>query len=401
MENYFSTFKSSSTKEKIIHETIRVSLRPGLNDISLGEIAKASEISKTAIFRHFKNKEELLNETLKYCLSELLNFYMQESVNEKGTSKELIQKTIRWMSTHTDIVSYILRAMMINPEIEKNIVTYLASTGVKLFKDIIPGNEIKSLYLAMSFINFSFYRMACENQKINTLVDIDTYSELIAEYIFNGIDEKGVIEEKRFEIIDEQIKTDINDVVEQDRFFVAIASVIQQFGFTGVTIEKIANELGMAKSSIYTWFKNKEELVKETIYKEFINFTKIINENVAKTSDTAEKAYIIMRVALQLFLDNQPVFLVSGWLHAKGEMYIPSEQKEELSLFNIGRIFKIPEVGFPEKSSPDIAWMISMPLSLIVLGKKNSFSNEEFVKNLRYIHNLMWGGLEDKKDSEV
>ena len=52
--------RQENTKEKILECAFELFKKPRFSDISLSEIAAKVGISKTAIFRHYKNKNELL-----------------------------------------------------------------------------------------------------------------------------------------------------------------------------------------------------------------------------------------------------------------------------------------------------------------------------------------------------
>ena len=49
-----------NTKEKILECAFGLYEKPRMSEISLSEIAAKAGISKTAIFRHYKNKEDLM-----------------------------------------------------------------------------------------------------------------------------------------------------------------------------------------------------------------------------------------------------------------------------------------------------------------------------------------------------
>ena len=52
-----------NTKEKILECAFGLYEKPRMSEISLSEIAAKAGISKTAIFRHYKNKEELMEKS--------------------------------------------------------------------------------------------------------------------------------------------------------------------------------------------------------------------------------------------------------------------------------------------------------------------------------------------------
>lgn len=53
------------TKETILSNTLKVFLKDGINGISMRKIASMSGISATAIYRHFQDKTELMQELIR------------------------------------------------------------------------------------------------------------------------------------------------------------------------------------------------------------------------------------------------------------------------------------------------------------------------------------------------
>lgn len=57
---------TSTTKKRLIQITIQKASKIGLDNISLSLIAKELGITKSSIFSHFKNKEDLIEQVYKY-----------------------------------------------------------------------------------------------------------------------------------------------------------------------------------------------------------------------------------------------------------------------------------------------------------------------------------------------
>lgn len=72
-------------------------------------------------------------------------------------------------------------------------------------------------------------------------------------------------------------------------------------GFKSVTMDDIANEMGISKKTIYTHFNNKTELVKETTLSVFDDITKGIDCIVEQNNNPIEELYEIKKyVMIQL-----------------------------------------------------------------------------------------------------
>jgi len=88
---------------------------------------------------------------------------------------------------------------------------------------------------------------------------------------------------------DEQVK---EEIIEAARI------VFKRYGYKKATIEDIATEAGKGKSSLYYYFKNKEEIFKEVLNTEWNLLMKMLRENLKGKNSLSEKmqAYIQTRV---------------------------------------------------------------------------------------------------------
>lgn len=75
-------------------------------------------------------------------------------------------------------------------------------------------------------------------------------------------------------------------------------------GFKSVTMDDLANEMGISKKTIYTHFTNKTELVKECTSQLFINITTGINSICSMEKNPIEELYEIKRL-VTLYLKDE------------------------------------------------------------------------------------------------
>jgi AcrR family transcriptional regulator len=88
------------------------------------------------------------------------------------------------------------------------------------------------------------------------------------------------------------------------------------YGFDKTTMREIADDLNMSKGSLYYYFPDKENLYRAIIYKEHELFIRMIQTELATTSDPAVALRKVINIRLDLFhslvnlsrsrLDNMP-----------------------------------------------------------------------------------------------
>ena len=86
-----------------------------------------------------------------------------------------------------------------------------------------------------------------------------------------------------------------------------IASILfLQYGCKNVTMDDIANEMSISKKTIYTYFKNKTDLVKAGVFKIFKDVNSRVSSVQKKTKNPIISLYEIKKVAFEfLNKDNE------------------------------------------------------------------------------------------------
>ena len=74
----------------------------------------------------------------------------------------------------------------------------------------------------------------------------------------------------------------------------AAKKLFTNYGFKKVSMDEIANEAGVTKKTVYTYFSNKEELLKYCIKEELQNMRKIIENVESKKLDFMETVHQVI-----------------------------------------------------------------------------------------------------------
>jgi len=91
-----------------------------------------------------------------------------------------------------------------------------------------------------------------------------------------------------------------NQIIEAARF------VFKKFSYKKTTMIDVANASGNAKSSIYYYFKSKEDIYKSVILSEAVIYRNCVLEEINKTNNPKEKlkSYILIRLQTNEILSN-------------------------------------------------------------------------------------------------
>jgi len=74
-----------------------------------------------------------------------------------------------------------------------------------------------------------------------------------------------------------------------------------KFGFKSVTMDDIANEMGISKKTIYKFYDNKDHLVDQTVSYIQVTIDKIIEEIISKGYNAIEENFAIKNVFKNMF----------------------------------------------------------------------------------------------------
>ncbi len=165
---------------------------------------------------------------------------------------------------------------------------------------------------------------------------------------------------------------------------------IQRIGFDKTTIKDIASESGIARQTVYNYYKNKNELVSETFKREGLNLA-VQSADYVSAFDTAEEMFVQGFLYISEHFPKNPVLMLllepgNSFLRKVGMAYYPFEF---FGLTAFSPIFE--KYPYLEEYSEDISelWIRNVLsfLSMPSARKKNQKQLEEYVR-LRLIPGL-------------
>lgn len=108
------TFIGRARREQLIEATIAVVAEQGYTGASLAKVAKHASVSKSVVLYHFRNKNELVEATVRQIYEEIWNFvrpYFDAQTSARGQLAAFIESEFAYMQDHRDrllTLSYLL-----------------------------------------------------------------------------------------------------------------------------------------------------------------------------------------------------------------------------------------------------------------------------------------------------
>ena len=205
--------------------------------------------------------------------------------------------------------------------------------------------------------------------------------------------------EERKKELDKLSKVDVTDENES-KFFKAFAEIFSEYGIEGITVERISEKVNLAKSSLYSYFDNKEQFILQMFFQEVSTVSKLILEKAESVDSIEELIYTVLHTEKN-YLEIKPfVLMIHSWVtqnkfdidktYVLGEAQFIKRTREKIQK-------QIEEKYFDTVSS-FFGWISSLSGALtIYLGtqKLQELSKKEDYADV--IFNLVKGGVNTKK----
>lgn len=120
--------------------------------------------------------------------------------------------------------------------------------------------------------------------------------------------------------------------------------VFMRFGFRKTSVEMISKKLGITKSSLYYYFRNKEEIFKEIIEQEARKMIDKIDKALEGIEDPVLKMKKYFLIRMELFLDIAKKFRSFSTEYLKEHNFIEKIRKR-YDIYETKKIKEILEYG--------------------------------------------------------
>lgn len=104
----------------------------------------------------------------------------------------------------------------------------------------------------------------------------------------------------------------------QERILDTAFGLFRQYGTRSITMDDIANKMGISKKTLYAHFADKDDLVVNAISRELKMMQENCVTNRDKSADAIQELFLVMKTLEQLFRNMNPVVMLDlQKFHAK------------------------------------------------------------------------------------
>lgn len=387
--------RQENTKEKILQCAFELFGKPRISEVSLSEIAAVTGISKTAIFRHYKNKEDLFDTMRQRFFEAMAEMFNEIETIEKPYDLNGVAKTVRsvfdFNERYPNYLPYYLQMSFTDELLNEGMNIIMLDSGIRYFneelfkdkKNFVPHNLISNFF-EQTLLVYLWLSQKDDHANVGVL-DYEKYKDCVANLIYSGLGrKKNPISPERKKELDAICEIKFDDNEKTNRFLNAFVKLIQERGSARITVERIADTVGMAKSSVYAFFANKRDYLINMLIQETERANAIIKEKCSQTKNSDEALYAIMRTQANYFALRPQVLGLHGYFIFQ-EAALADKDKKEFHKRTLGAIIDsvvksaMPQTfDFPvkENSILFIKWISELTVGYMLMGTRHKFPRE-------------------------
>ena len=413
---------SKPTKELILDAAFSFLEQPRYTSFSMNELAAKVGITKPAIYRHFKSKEVLLDAMENRIVDDMAYLLKDIATKDLETSKKSLAGLIKYFIENPSHINYYIAQMSQNANYEEHLFKKLTERQVSFLGQVADKDSYLSafrsdmrLFAKHIFSGMSLFYFVKLQEKLRQegkcVPSPQEYAEKVVNLLVYGLlectDESSPVHpqeispERRQEIIS-LCKIPENSFPAENKIFKALASVIEKHKMKGVTVERIADELGMAKSSLYEYFDNKNHMIKSLVNKEISLLQTIANENTAEAGNFTEYLLIQMYSELEYFSHRPEIIPICGWLLMSANDSFDGMQNQDMEdcdeVNNVWEkrlpsLINSPDLGYSYSPRVITTWAGVLPVAFLVESKGKNLSEKKFMEGFNFMIDYIFNGI--------
>ncbi|MDR2149628.1 MAG: TetR/AcrR family transcriptional regulator [Spirochaetaceae bacterium] len=318
------------TKEDIMRTAFRVWSRDLYQTTSLNALAEALHVSKPAIYRHFKNKQAIIQAMYDYFFDNYASALLPDYKHalQVGSSTEqyalMARAVVRFYLRDSDAFVFALIKVYANRHIN-NTERYLLERGIDIQILQAPdktGEYPSANHLIIATIIFllaCFHKQWYETGTLPSDEVIQHFMTFVEGRIAHGLNfDTKVVDALDYTALENRlVPYMLVEPAEQEKLLNVVASIVAQCGPWNASMEAVAQASGLSKSSLYTHFKNKHDMLSQLFQTECNRIAHHAATSMALSDKPEGKLYLALLSVID-YLCSRPEILVSvNWLRAR------------------------------------------------------------------------------------
>jgi AcrR family transcriptional regulator len=360
------------TKKEILEAAYKVWGREFYLNTSLSHVARELKVCKPALYRHFMNKNALLEAMTRHFFDDFAGFVQADYEKAMKTEDKSVGAFILIRSIteyYARNVNYFIFSMTILKDHKLdsfNMMEELCIRGIDMefFRNSIKKDyAFDHLVMQLLFATLTFFMANFHNMRdsLTNPPDEEAISKIID--LISAIIDKGIgYNSKEIDVIDyEELEKSIPgklNNIEDDPLLKAVAGAVAEAGPWDASMEQVARRSGLSKSSLYSHFKNKQDMMRQLFMTESMRIIDFARRQIKQSEVPQEQLYLGI-FSIAEYLRSKPDILVAlDWIRNRKLNLKQSNHKNKglilwfLPLFEVIDIKPLQNEGSPFREIP-------------------------------------------------
>lgn len=415
--------KREQQQQRIISTAFRVWGASRFTSMSLTTLAEELALTKPALYRYFQNKDELMLAMRDRCAEDYIRFsaLLVEQPSEMQL-EELVLGFAELMNLFfAEQAEYapFLITQLIGPEgFTRKDLSALIGAQYEALQRHIHGrypeadtdlSETAAVFVMFTAVFWAMVTFIDENlmpRKLYLLDAATLEASISRSYrvCMLGLLRGGSARLPHFEDVEKVCRLGPDCRLEPDRILSAIAELVGEVGLFEATIERIAEKVGMSKSSLYFYFKNKDEMLVKMARRLRMHFFDVLLGRMEQFTSIEDRMYAFLVVTAAYMLHNPELLTVTHWFRAQNLDIEMDSASRERAVQGFAFLQTALGEGKLRAGEDELVAVVSY-LNLFVMHDASFFrtdirTEEELHRHVRSIYKLSMGGLSAAADKE-
>ena len=384
------------TNEDIIKAAFKVWGRELYRTTSLAEIAQELGVSKPALYRHFKDKDALLDAMYTSYYDDCASF-IKPGCEKAAKAESCKEAYILLMRTITEYYlknreAFGFSLVRVYNSRDKEIVNReFAKRGID-FNHLVEKIEpeyppVMQLVMAtLVFFTAEFHRKNGKSIEEPTSEEINNILSEIEGRIKNGLGmDKAKMDAINYEDLERRAARMLFDEAEDNTLLKAVAEAIAEGGPWDTSMEMVAKRSGLSKSGLYAHFKNKQDMLGQLFITEFNRMVNFAKAQIETSEIHEDQLYLAIITIVHYLRERREILLAIDKLKTR-QLELGKEIYSRL--FRIIKSIKLEAIrNFDTRRLVDFAqWILFMIVNTLA-WRPIEIENNEWLKNVSEVSN--------------
>jgi AcrR family transcriptional regulator len=311
------------TREDIIQAAFKVWGRELYQTTSLTQIARELGVSKPALYRHFKDKQALLDTMYTSFFDGYARFVKPgyEKALKAGTMRDSYLIMIRTVAEYyiRNKDAFIFSLFRVYGPKEKEIMDCeLRARGINMRDLACPNpdtrtypSKIQLCVVTLTFCMAHFHRYSYKTGGIPSEDQICRILNKIENRIVSGLDlDARRVDALDYEALEKRAAHAVYEETEENKLLQAVAEAVAGAGPWNASMEMVAKRSGLSKSGLYAHFVNKQDMLRQLFVTEFIRILNFAKAKIENSEEPEEQLYLAI-VSVMRYLRSRPEILAA------------------------------------------------------------------------------------------